>query len=103
MRVYGPDPKVLRSLQNTTVHLALGIPNLEIPITASRLSEANRWISRHVIPHHRFAQFRYLVIGNKAVNSPCSSLSGFTAITNRFTSLNLWSSTLHDVKTTHQL
>ncbi|CAN0907897.1 Glucan endo-1,3-beta-glucosidase [Linum grandiflorum] len=65
MRIYYPDPAVLRALQGTNIQLSLDIPSPNIPTLAASQASADKYICRNIKPYIRGLKLRYITVGNE--------------------------------------
>ncbi|CAI0474581.1 unnamed protein product, partial [Linum tenue] len=82
MRIYEPDQFTLQALNNTSIELALDVPNEVIPTLAGDPAAATAWVQTNVISYTPSVQFRYIVVGNEVMPTDPISQSVLPAMHN---------------------
>ncbi|CAN6312496.1 unnamed protein product [Urochloa humidicola] len=68
MRIYDADPDTLQALDGSNIGLIVGIPHANLADLASSPSAAAKWVKENVAAFPGVS-FRYIAVGNQAVES----------------------------------
>ncbi|KAL1569396.1 glucan endo-1,3-beta-glucosidase, basic isoform-like [Salvia divinorum] len=64
IRIYNPNPAILKELQGTNISVIVGVPNDEIQGIATDPSLAKSWVQNN-IHKYQYVNFRYISVGNE--------------------------------------
>lgn len=71
VRLYDADPDMLTALANTTVRVAVSIPNEQIPTISQSNSTAAKWVSLNVLKHYPSTNITTICVGTDVLtNAP---------------------------------
>ncbi|KAK9138483.1 hypothetical protein Sjap_009077 [Stephania japonica] len=68
VKLYNTDPQILSNLSNTDLQVSLMLPNDLISNISSNQTLSDQWVQTHILPFHRNARIRYLLIGNEVLS-----------------------------------
>ncbi|KAF7840939.1 glucan endo-1,3-beta-D-glucosidase [Senna tora] len=69
LRLYAPDPAILKALGNSGVGIVIGAANGEIPGLASDPAAAAQWINANVLPYYPASNITLITVGNEVMTS----------------------------------
>lgn len=69
LRLFNPNPTVLKALQHSGMDVALSTLNQDLQLLATDQSYASDWVATNVAPYSSTLTFRYITAGSE-VNAP---------------------------------
>ncbi|XP_061962449.1 glucan endo-1,3-beta-glucosidase 7-like [Populus nigra] len=69
VRLYGPDPAIIKALANTGIGIVIGTANGDIPGLASDPNFAKSWINTNVLPFYPASNIILITVGNEVMTS----------------------------------
>ncbi|KAF2320455.1 hypothetical protein GH714_027552 [Hevea brasiliensis] len=70
VRIFEPDPNVLRALGNSGIEVVLGTLNEDLQQLAENPAFATQWVNTNVIPYVPAVKIRYISAGNEVILGP---------------------------------
>ncbi|KAH6784521.1 O-Glycosyl hydrolases family 17 protein [Perilla frutescens var. hirtella] len=70
VRLYNADGKMLSALANTSITVAISVPNDQIQVIAHSNSTAAKWISQNVVAHYPSTKITTICVGSDVVPTP---------------------------------
>ncbi|XP_073039288.1 probable glucan endo-1,3-beta-glucosidase A6 [Primulina eburnea] len=70
IKIYGTNPKILRSIQSTDIQISIMVPNNLIPDISTNQTLADEWVQSNVVPFYPKSKIRYLLVGNEILSNP---------------------------------
>ena len=67
MRLYDPNPSVLRALRGSGIEVLVGVANQDITTLANSYSAAQEWVQRYIRFYWPDVHFRYIAVGNEVI------------------------------------
>ncbi|CAH8368500.1 unnamed protein product [Eruca vesicaria subsp. sativa] len=104
VKTFDMDPRITTSFANTGISLSLCIPNKNIPLLSTNLSEADSLIRTSILPYHKSTIITSISVGNEVSLLPQFSPHLLPAIVNVHRAIKRYR--LHKkikVTTTHSL
>ncbi|KAK6163726.1 hypothetical protein DH2020_000590 [Rehmannia glutinosa] len=69
IKIYGTNPKILKSIQGTDLQISIMVPNDLIPDISTNQSLADQWVQTNVVPFYPKSKIRYLLVGNEILSN----------------------------------
>ncbi|KAK4409171.1 putative glucan endo-1,3-beta-glucosidase A6 [Sesamum angolense] len=70
VKIYGTNPKILKSIQGTDLQISIMVPNNLIPDISTNQTLADQWVQTNVVPFYPESKIRYLLVGNEILSNP---------------------------------
>ncbi|CAN0911324.1 Glucan endo-1,3-beta-glucosidase [Linum grandiflorum] len=69
VRIFDPDPELIRAFAHTGIELTLTVPNHQIPNLSSNFTFAQQWLNSHVIPFLPPTNIVRILVGNEVLST----------------------------------
>ncbi|WMV20531.1 hypothetical protein MTR67_013916 [Solanum verrucosum] len=73
IRIFDPNPDVLKALENSAISVILGTRNEDLQALASDPTFATNWVQNNVIPYASLLDFTHISVGNEVIPGPLAS------------------------------
>ncbi|KAL7154215.1 hypothetical protein ABFS83_04G220900 [Erythranthe nasuta] len=73
IKIYGTNPKILKSIQGTDLQISIMVPNQLISAIYNNQTLADDWVKTNVVPFYPQSKIRYLLVGNEILSSQPNS------------------------------
>lgn len=73
IRLYDPNPDILRALSGTHIHVTISVPNNQLLAIASSNTTATSWIRRNVAAYHPSTRIAAVSLGDEVLSSLSSA------------------------------
>ncbi|XP_075512787.1 glucan endo-1,3-beta-glucosidase-like [Primulina tabacum] len=74
IKIFDPNPEILRAFANTGILVAVTVPNLEIP-SLTNVQYARRWVDNNIKPFHPQTKINYVLVGNEVLHAGLKNLT----------------------------
>ncbi|GAB2282438.1 hypothetical protein Dimus_016981 [Dionaea muscipula] len=69
VKLYSPDPDILKALKGTKIQVSIMVPNQLISNISSNQTLANEWIKTNFLAYYPDTLIRYVLVGNEILSS----------------------------------
>ncbi|KAK4734536.1 hypothetical protein R3W88_008797 [Solanum pinnatisectum] len=73
VRIFDPNPDVLKALENSAIPVILGTWNEDLQALATDPTFATNWVQNKVIPYASLLDFTHISVGNELIPGPLAS------------------------------
>ncbi|XP_071687652.1 probable glucan endo-1,3-beta-glucosidase A6 [Rutidosis leptorrhynchoides] len=70
VKIYDANPKILKSLQNTSIQVSIMVPNEIITSISTNQTIADQWVRSNVVKFYPKTKIRYILVGNEILSQP---------------------------------
>ncbi|XP_073017512.1 glucan endo-1,3-beta-glucosidase-like [Primulina eburnea] len=99
IKIFDPNPEILRAFANTGILVAITVPNLEIP-SLTNVQYARRWVDNNIKPFHPQTKINYVLVGNEVLHAGLKNLTDNLVAAMKSLHEALLQSGIHDIKVT---
>lgn len=68
VKLYNPDPEILKALSGTNLQVSIMVPNEIISNISSNQTMANEWVKTNLVAYYPRTMIRYLLVGNEILS-----------------------------------
>ncbi|GMH30958.1 hypothetical protein Nepgr_032801 [Nepenthes gracilis] len=69
VKLYNPDPEILKALNGTNLQVTIMVPNELISNISSNQTLANEWVKNNVVPYYPATLINCVLVGNEILSS----------------------------------
>lgn len=68
VKLYNPDPEILKALNGTNIQVSIMVPNEIISNISTNQTMANEWVHKNLVAYYPHTLIRYLLVGNEILS-----------------------------------
>ena len=68
VKLYDPNPEILRALKGTKLQVSIMVPNQQISNISKSQEVSDQWVKNNVVPYYPETMIRYVLVGNEVLS-----------------------------------